>query len=69
MKLKVVAEISQEEYEAIESNIHFDPCERIRCGGIECSQCPLRDIARSLRKAQDDFLNTLAIISEKEITQ
>lgn len=66
MKLTVVAEISQEEYEAIESNIHFDPCERIRCGEIECSQCPLRDMARNLRKAQDDFLNRLIVITEKK---
>lgn len=66
MKLTVVAEISQEEYEAIESNIHFDPCERIRCGEIECSQCPLRDMTRNLRKAQDDFLNRLIVMSEKK---
>lgn len=66
MKLTVVAEISQEEYEAIESNIHFDPCERIRCGEIECSQCPLYDMARNLRKAQDDFLNRLIVMSEKK---
>jgi hypothetical protein len=63
MKLSVT--ISKEEKNETENVILKDPCAHIECGEIDCEACPLHKTAVALRKAQDDFMNTLHSITEE----
>ena len=51
--------ITKEEYENTKSLVYVDPCTEIRCGGIDCSHCPLQATAHALREAQDEFFKVL----------
>lgn len=63
--MKISVTISKEEKNETENVILKDPCAHIECGEIDCETCPLHKSAVALRKAQDDFMNTLYSITEE----
>ena len=57
--MKIQITITKEERDCTEHIIMVDPCFHIKCGQIDCKQCPLRENAEELRKAQERFMRVL----------
>lgn len=64
--MKIVATISKEELTRTEKGLSFDPCKEIRCGSLDCENCPLRKSATALNEAREEFLNALHKLSVTE---
>ena len=63
--MKISITITKEEKNKAENSIMIDPCTHIECCEIDCNNCPLREAAEKLRKAQDNFSNILRSITEE----
>ena len=57
--MKIQITITEEERKNTADIIMVDPCYHIKCGQIDCEQCPLRENAEILRKEQKKFMRTL----------
>ena len=57
--MKIQITITEEERKNTADIIMIDPCFHIKCGQIDCEQCPLREQAEILRKEQERFMRTL----------
>jgi hypothetical protein len=57
--MKIIATMTAEEKNKTLEGVLFDPCTYIHCGEIDCDECPLQDVARALRKAQEDYENAI----------
>lgn len=57
--MKITTTITLEEKAKTMNIVNVDPCTHILCGIIDCDNCPLREPAEALRKAQNAFLRTL----------
>ena len=57
--MKIQITITKEERDCTEDIIMVDPCFHIKCHEIDCHECPLRENAEELRKAQERFMRTL----------
>ena len=62
--MKIV--MTTKEYEETKDNILVDPCAFIECSTLNCDHCPLRETARQLREAQDNFMNVINSIYQGE---
>ena len=60
--MKIITTLTVEEKEKTLDSVLFDPCTYIYCGEIDCDKCPLRDAARVLRKAQEDYVKVISKI-------
>ena len=50
--MKIQITITKEERDCTKHIIMVDPCFHIKCGQIDCEQCPLRENVEALRKEQ-----------------
>lgn len=57
--MKIQITITKEERDNTENIIMVDPCAQIFCRGIDCHECPLRENAEELQKAQEKFMRAL----------
>jgi hypothetical protein len=63
--MKISITITKEEKNRAENSIIVDPCMHIECCEIDCNNCPLREVAEELRKAQENFNKVLQSIEEE----
>lgn len=64
--MKITTTITKEERDNTVNAIWVDPCEHIKCGSIDCENCPLQRLAEKLRTAQEDFLKVFETLTIKE---
>ena len=57
--MKIITTLTAEEKKKTLDMILFDPCTHILCSEINCDECPLQNVAFALRKAQEDYENTI----------
>lgn len=57
--MKIQTTITKEERDNTKNIIMVDPCTHILCREIDCHECPLRESAEELRKAQEKFMRVL----------
>lgn len=57
--MKIQITITKEERNNTENIIMVDPCRYIKCGQIDCENCPLQENAEKLRKEQERFMRVL----------
>lgn len=57
--MKIQITITKEEHDNTANIVMVDPCRYIKCGQIDCEQCPLRENAEELRKEQERFMRVL----------
>lgn len=57
--MKITVTLTQKERTETIDRLDFDPCSRIQCANIDCENCPLRESAEAVRKAQNTFLRLL----------
>ena len=58
-KMKIQITITEEERKNTANIIMVDPCSHIKCSGINCEQCPLKENAEILRDEQERFMRVL----------
>jgi hypothetical protein len=64
--MKITTTITREELTRTENGVSFDPCSEIKCGSLDCENCPLRKSAAAFNDARWEFLNTLRSLSVTE---
>ena len=66
MKIITTISITNTEYQETEQIVDCIPCQAICCQGINCVGCPLKEAARNLRIAQEEFLAKLKEIPRRD---
>lgn len=57
--MKIQITITEEERKNTANIMKIDPCFHIKCGQINCEQCPLKENAEILRDEQERFMRVL----------
>jgi hypothetical protein len=64
--MKITTTITREELTRTEKIMSFDPCSEIKCGSLDCEDCPLHKSAAAFNEARWEILNILRSLSVTE---